>query len=78
MVKATKLGLDILQWCSGHGSQWFKEVEFESAIAVWASVFSLKIAHAQLLVYFIYAAAVFGHKGPEFTLLNIYDVLIDC
>ena len=27
-----------------------KDVEFESAIAVWASVFALKTSHAQLVV----------------------------
>ena len=50
MVKATKLGLDILQSCSGHASHWVKDVEFESLIAVWTSVFALKFTHAQLVV----------------------------
>ena len=31
-------------------SHWVKDIEFESVIAVWASVFALKITHAQLVV----------------------------
>ena len=50
MVKATKPGLDILQSCSGHASRWVTDVEFESVIAVWASVFAAKITHAQIVV----------------------------
>ena len=42
MVKANKPVLDILQSCSGHASHWLKDAEFESVIAVWASVFALK------------------------------------
>ena len=49
MVKATKPVLDILQSCSLLASHWLKDVEFESMIAVWASVFALKIIHAQLV-----------------------------
>ena len=67
VVKATKHGLDILQSCSNLASHWVKDVVFESVIAVWASVFALKITHAQLAVNCIYATAVLGNKGPEFT-----------
>ena len=38
-------------------------------IAVWVSVFALKITHAQLVVQCIYATAVFGNEGPAFTYL---------
>ena len=50
MVKATKPGLDVLQLCSGHASHWVEDVEFESMTDVWASVFALKITHAQIVV----------------------------
>ena len=59
--QATKRGLDILQSCSGNASHWVKDVEFESVITVWASVFALKITHAQLEVQSICATAVFGN-----------------
>ena len=72
MVKATKPGLEILQLCSGHASHWVKDVEFESVIAIWASFFSLKITHAQLVVECIYATAVFGYTGPAFTTTTTY------
>ena len=49
MAKATKPGLDILKSCGGHASHWVKDIEFESAIAVWASAFALKTAHIQLV-----------------------------
>ena len=49
MVKETKPGLDNLQLCSGYACHWVKDIEFESAIAVWATVFALKITHAQLV-----------------------------
>ena len=49
MVKATKPGLDILQSCSDLASHWVEDIEFESLIDVWASVFTLKITHAQLV-----------------------------
>ena len=51
MVKATKLGLHILQSCSVLASHWVEDVEFESVIAVWASVFALKITHAKLFTF---------------------------
>ena len=50
MVKATKPGLDILQSCSDLASIWFKDIEFENGIAVWASVLVLEITHVQLVV----------------------------
>ena len=50
MVKAAKPKLDILQSCSDHDSHWVEDIEFESVIAVWASVFALNITHAQLVV----------------------------
>ena len=46
MVETTKPGLDILQSCSFLASHWVKDVEFESVIAVWASVFALKVTYA--------------------------------
>ena len=69
MVKETKPELDILQSCSTYTSHWIEDVEFESVIAVWASVFAHKTTHAQFVVQCIYATAVFGNKGPAFTLL---------
>ena len=65
-VKATKPGLYISQSCSFHVSHWVEDVEFESVIAVWASVFALKITYAQLLGSCIYATAVFGNEGPAY------------
>ena len=50
MVKATKPGLDILQSCRFLASDLVKDVVFERVNAVWASVFALKITHAQLVV----------------------------
>jgi len=64
MVTATKPGLDILQSCSAPASHWVKYIEFESVIAVWASVYALKTTHAQLVAQCIYATAVFVNKGP--------------
>ena len=69
MVKATKPRLDILQSCSVLASHWVKDIEFESMIAVIASVFALKIAHAELVVQCIYATAVFVNEGPALTVL---------
>ena len=60
-------GLDILQSCSVLVSHWVKDVEFESVIAGWASVFALKITHVQLLVLCINATSVFDNEGPAFT-----------
>ena len=31
-------------------SHWVKDIEFESVIAVWASVFALKTTHVQLVM----------------------------
>ena len=59
----------MLQSCSGHASHWVRDVKFESMIAVWVSVFLLKIADAQLVVARIYATAFFGNEGPASTLL---------
>ena len=39
-------------------------------LAVWASVLALKTTHAKLVVWCIYATAVFGNEGPAFTLLR--------
>ena len=64
--QATEPGLDILQSCSFLASYCVKDVEFESVIAVWASVFALKVTHAQLVVSFINATPVFGNEGPAF------------
>ena len=50
MVKAFKPGLDIFLSCSSHASHWVKDIEFESVIVVWASVFALKMTHVQLVV----------------------------
>jgi len=50
MVQATKPGLVILQSCSVNASHWVKGIEFESVLAVWASVVTFKITHAQLVV----------------------------
>ena len=58
MVKETESGLDIIQPCSDHASHWVEDVEFESVIAVWASVFALKINHAQLVAQCIYTTAL--------------------
>ena len=69
MVKATKLGLDILQSCSILASHCVKDIEFESVIAVWVPVFALKFTHAQFVVKCIYATAVFVNEGPAFTYL---------
>ena len=73
MVKATKPGLDILQSSSGHGSHWVKDDEFESVIAVWASEFALKINHAQLVVFCIYATATFGNGLITYLLSNFWQ-----
>ena len=54
MIMATIPEIDILQSCSGHASHWVKDIEFESVIAVWASVFALKITHTQLVGYLCY------------------------
>ena len=51
-------------------SHWVKDIEFESVMAVWASVLALKITHTQLVVWCIYATAVFGKEGSAFTLLT--------
>ena len=56
-VLTTKPGLD------GLASHWVRDVEFESVIAVGASVFALKITHAQLAVLCLYTKAVFGNEG---------------
>ena len=69
MVEATKPGLDILQSYRFLASHWVKDVESESMIAVWASVFALKITHAQLVVLYINATFVFGNEEPPFTFL---------
>ena len=66
MVYATKPGLDILQSCCVLATHWVKEVEFESAIAIWASVFTFKITHDQLVVPCVYATAVFGNDGQAY------------
>ena len=50
MDRATKPGLDILQLCSDLAPHWVMDIEFENVIAVWASVFALKITHVQLVV----------------------------
>ena len=50
MVKETEPRLDIHKLCSDHAFHWAKDIEFESVIAVWVSVFALKITHAQLVV----------------------------
>ena len=70
MVKETKPELDILQSCSTYTSHWIEDVEFESVIAVWASVFALRITGAQLVMQCIYATAVFGNQGPAFTYIT--------
>ena len=44
-----------------------KDIEFESAIAVWASVFAHEITHAHLKVYYIYVAAFSGNEASPFT-----------
>ena len=67
MVVVTKPGLDTLQLCSVLASHWVKDVEFESMIAVWASVFALTITYAQLVVLYINATSVFCTEGPAFT-----------
>ena len=76
-ISCLKILLDILQSCSGNASHWVKDVEFESVIAVWASVFALKITIAQLVVLCIYATtAVFGNEWPAFTyLLNSHEMI---
>ena len=51
-----------------YASHWVKDVEFESVFAIWASVFALKITHAQLVVECIYTTTVFGDEGAAFTL----------
>ena len=71
MVKVTKPGLDILQSRSGHASHWVKDVEFESVIVVWASVFTLKFTHAKLLVVCIYATTIFGNEGRAYPLFYL-------
>ena len=50
MIRATKPGLDIIQSCSVLASHWVKDAEFESEIAVWASVLALKNTHTQLVL----------------------------
>ena len=70
MDKAIKPTVYIIQWCSVFASHWVKAVEFESVIAVWSSVYALKIAHAQLVVYCIYATTVFGNERAAFTQLT--------
>ena len=67
MVKATKPGLHILQWCSVLASYWVHDVEFKSVIGVWVSVFALKIIRVQLVVSYINATTVFGNEGSAFT-----------
>ena len=44
-------GLNILQSCGAHSSHWVGDIESESVVAVWASVFALEITHAQRVVY---------------------------
>ena len=73
--QATKPGLDVLQSCSVLASNWVKDVEFDIVIAVWASVFALNVTHAQLVVSFINATAVFGNEGPAFI---FFLILICC
>ena len=64
MVKATKPGIDIFQSCSDFSSHCVKVNDLESVISIWASLIALKNTHAQLLVWCIYATAVFGNEGP--------------
>ena len=42
--------LDILQSCSDLASHWVRDEELESLIVACASIFVLKITHAQLAV----------------------------
>ena len=70
MAKATEPAPDFLRSCSGLASHWFKDIELESVIVVWASVFALKITHAQFLVWCIYATVVFCNDELAFTLLD--------
>ena len=58
MVRATKPGFGILQSCSNLAPHWVKGIKLESVIAVWASVFAVKITHAQLVMWCIYATIV--------------------
>ena len=64
-----------------HTSHWVKNIEFESVIAVCASVFALDTTHVLLEVKFLYATAVFGNEGAAFTLLLLcrhFKVKIKC
>ena len=70
MVKATKPGLDILQSCSVLASHWVKNVELESVIFVWASVFAPKFTHAKLDELCSNATAVFCNEVPIFYFFN--------
>ena len=47
------------------------DIELETVIAVWTSVFTLKITHAKILVWNIYTNTVFGYEGSAFTLHNV-------
>ena len=67
MGKATKSGRDTIQSCSVLASHWVKDIEFESVVAVWASVFTLEITHVQLEVFCISATSVFDNEGPAFS-----------
>ena len=60
----------MLQLCSVLASHWVKNDKFESVFAALASVFTLKITHAELVVSCINATAVFGNEGPALTFIN--------
>ena len=42
--------LNIFQACSNLASNWVKDIELETVVVVWASVFALKITHTSLVV----------------------------
>ena len=47
IVKTTKHGLDIIQSCSDLASHWFRDIELESVIAVWACIILSTWTHSR-------------------------------
>ena len=62
--------LDILQSSSDLAFHWVEDIKLESVISVWELLFAFKFTHNQLVIYHIYATAVFGSEGQAFTYLS--------
>ena len=76
MVKTIKPGLDILQSCTDLASHGVKDIKLENLINVGASVFTLKITSAQLVVLYIFATTVFSHEGHIF-ICTSYELTVE-